>query len=173
MKNRKTLKYLLITLTVIFCFTSVTGAIANNDSSKVKDIVSKDNTTSSYFKKGVYLNYALDDKNLSKDFFYIFYDEKSGHTDDGRVGMGLPFECKQINGGVQFSFGGVDPENEELLTIETVKNGIITGYFNEGEKLIFISVKNVNPDKFDAQKYLKKKSKILKKSKQTFCKNNI
>ena len=163
MKNKKNLKYLLITFTVvIFCFASVTGASANNDSSKVKETASKDNTlvTSPYFKKGVYLNYTLDNKNPSKDFFYIFYDEKSGRTDDGSIGIGLPFECEQIDSGVKFSFGGADPENEEFLSIETVKNGIITGYFDDGKKLIFIPLKKVNPDKFDAQKYIKKKFKL-------------
>ena len=59
-------------------------------------------------------------------------------------------------GVVKFSFGGADPENEELLTIEQMKNGSVTGYFKDKKKLIFIPVSNVNPDKFDAQKYLKK-----------------
>ena len=95
MKNRINLIYLLISLIVIFYLSPVTVAVANNDSKIIKDTVSADNKVvpSPYFKKGVYINYAIEDKQPSKDFFYVFYDEKSGHTDDGSVGMGLPFVC--------------------------------------------------------------------------------
>ena len=111
-----------------------------------------------YFKKGVYLNYSAVEKNPSKNYFYVFYDEVSGHTDDGSVGMGLPFACEQKKGVIKFSFGGVGPEGEDFLTIESAENGNVTGYFNDGKKLIFTPVPNVNPDDFDAEKYLNTKN---------------
>jgi len=145
--NRRTFIKLII---LFFTLVSITGY------SKASEDISPP-----YFTKGVYLNYDLNVKNPPKDYFYVFYDETSGHTDDGSVGMGLPFECRQKDGFVIFSFGGADPENEETLTIESFENGVITGYFNNHESLIFIPVPKVNPDKFDAQKYLKTKKLFL------------
>ena len=137
--------------------TNINANITDTSSNKSE---SKNNQVASapYFKKGVYLNYSAEEKNPSKDYFYVFYDEVSGHTDDGSVGMGLPFACEQKNGVIKFNFGGPDPDGQDFLKIESFENGNVTGHFNDGKKLIFTPVPNVNPDNFDAEKYLNTKN---------------
>ena len=140
---------------------------ANNKVLDSKEIRAKDNLilSSQYFKKGVYVVYATEDNKPSKYYFYIFHDEKSGYTEDGKYGIGLPFECEQMNGSIKFFFGGPDPESMDFLTIESAKASNITGYFKDKQKLIFVPLPDANPDDFDSQKYLKKHKKSLKKAK--------
>lgn len=109
--------------------------------------------TFDYFYKGVYKSYSLDEKNPQKIYFYIFYDENSGHTEESEKGIGLPFSCVQSNGYVKFKFGGAE-EPDETLKIKSVKNGIITGSFEDNLLRIFIPIPNANPDNFDAVEYI-------------------
>ena len=105
-----------------------------------------------YFTRGVYLNYEEDVENPSTDYYYVFLDETSGHTDGGV--SGVPFECEQKDGYVKFYMGGPDPESQMHLTIETVKNGSVSGHFEDGKKQVFVPVDDVDPDTFDAAVYL-------------------
>ena len=107
-----------------------------------------------YFTKGVYVNYAAEAKDPEKTYFYVFYDEAAGCTDDGTVGIGLPFSCKQSSGSVDFSFGGED-EDLMTLTVESAQNGTVIGHFDDGIKLVFEPVPDADPDNFDAENYLK------------------
>lgn len=166
MKNWKFIKQIPIVF-IILCLAFAAECNANNKVLDSKDINHEDNhvLSSQYFKKGVYVVYATEDKKPSKYYFYIFHDEKSGYTEDGKYGIGLPFECEQTNGTIKFFFGGPDPENMDILTIESAKDGNITGYFKDEKGLIFAPLPDANPDDFDSQKYLKKYKKSLKKAK--------
>lgn len=104
-----------------------------------------------YFTKGVYVNYA--DGVAARDYFYVFYDENAGYTEDGNTGMGLPFACKQSEGKIEFSFGGAD-ENWDVFTITSTANGIITGAFDDGVTQNFELLSNVDPDGFSAENYM-------------------
>lgn len=106
-----------------------------------------------YFIKGVYVNYAEEAENPPNDYYYIFDNEQAGHTDDGSVGIGVPFSCKQNDGNVEFSFGGEDG-TIEVLTIDSVDNKTVKGHFDDGLKLVFEPVTDVDPETFDAQNYL-------------------
>ena len=111
-------------------------------------------TVISYFHKGVYRSYLLNTEKSNSDDFYIFYDDKSGYTQDGEMGIGLPYSCAQINGYVKFRFGGVD-EPEEILTIQSAEDAKITGSFKDGLIHEFVLIPNANPDDFDAVEYTK------------------
>lgn len=100
-------------------------------------------TATAYFNKGVYKADSLDNKNPYKNYFYVFYDEVSGHTENSESGIGLPFSCVQKEGYVKFKFGGVE-EPEEIFKIKSRENGVITGYFKDNSLLIFTPVSNVS-----------------------------
>ena len=110
-----------------------------------------------YFHRGVYKSYSPDKNYLNKNYFYIFYDENSGHTEESEKGIGLAFSCVQKNGTVEFKFGGVK-EPEKIFKIKSVKNGVITGSFEDGLLLKFDFIPNTNPDNFDAVNYTKNKN---------------
>jgi hypothetical protein len=105
-----------------------------------------------YFHKGVYASYSANKK--SQNYFYIFYDENSGHTEGSERAIGLPFSCVQTNKSVKFRFGGIR-EPEEIFKIKSIKNEVVTGSFDNGEILIFTPIPNENPESFDAAKYTK------------------
>lgn len=160
MKKEKAIKLSLIVFTIIFCLVLIIKCDIDKAEAYTKSLVTQ---SSPYFKRGVYLVYPKEDKNSSKDFFYIFYDEKSGHNEDGSMmGMGLPFECEQTDGVIKFFFGGLDPESMDYLKIESIENSNVTGYFKDGKRLIFELLPDINPDKFDSEKYLKKQNRKFK-----------
>lgn len=103
-----------------------------------------------YFKKGVYVNYP--EGATVRDYFYVFYDEGAGYTEDANTGTGLPFACEQEDGKVSFSFGGEDGIND-VFTVTSTENGIITGSFEDGQELHFELKEDADPDNFDAMKY--------------------
>ena len=106
--------------------------------------------TNVYFHKGVYKSYSFNN-NQYKNYFYIFYDENSGHTEESEKGIGLPFSCVQKNGSVKFKFGGVE-EPEKILKIKSVKNKVITGSFEDGVLLIFVPISNGEQNNIDVIK---------------------
>ncbi|WP_029320446.1 hypothetical protein [Butyrivibrio sp. AE3004] len=95
-----------------------------------------------------------DVENDDKTYFYIFYDVDYGHTEDGVVGAGAPFDCEQTNDKVTFWFGGSE-EDEDELTITEVKDGVITGHYDDGLELVFEPLTDVDPVTFNAEKYVK------------------
>lgn len=130
----------LLTVAIFFVMTIfvMTGCseINSDNFDKPKSV------TAHYFQKGVYKSYYLDKKN-SYNYFYVFYDENSGHTEDSERGIGLPFSCVQSDGYVKFKFGGAE-EPDETLKIKSFKNGVITGSFEDDLMLIFIPIPNAN-----------------------------
>ncbi len=106
-----------------------------------------------HFTKGVYANYSLSSANSAKSYFYIFYDENSGYTADGRNGIGLPFSCAQQEDSIIFHFGGED-DYGMVLNISSDKDGVINGMFdNDGNELVFERINDVSADNFDAVAY--------------------
>ncbi len=110
-----------------------------------------------YFTKGVYVNYV--DGSVTRDYFYVFYDEGAGYTEDGNNGMGLPFCCTQENGKITFSFGGNDGI-EDVFTVESTEYGIIKGSFDDGKEMYFEPVLDADPEAFDAVAFVEKHGKI-------------
>ena len=108
-----------------------------------------DKTGAPYFKKGVYSSVAAEAENPSKDYFYVFYDEASGYTDDV-VGTGVPFACEQENGKITFHFGGDDEGMEDVFTVESSDGKKITGAFDDGLKLVLELEESADPDNFKA-----------------------
>nr|MCR5525756.1 hypothetical protein [Lachnospiraceae bacterium] len=107
-----------------------------------------------YFARGVYVYYAKDVEDPSKEEFYVFESENSGHTDNGVTGVGTPFDIIQNDGGtVEFHFGGAD-EEEDVFTVTSCKNGTVTGLFEDGNEVIFEPVFATDPGKFSAEEYL-------------------
>lgn len=138
-------------LTIIFTIIAVSLVFGW---SNIKNIGKTAHAESAYFNKGVYKADSSDNKNPYKNYFYVFYNETSGRTEESERGIGLPFSCVQKDGYVKFKFGGVD-ESEEIFKIKNVENSVVTGYFEDGSLLIFTPVINVNPENFDAVKYIK------------------
>lgn len=114
-------------------------------------------TSAPYFTKGVYVNYL--DGAVTRDYFYVFYDEGAGYTEDGNNGMGLPYCCTQEDGKVTFSFGG-DDGIEDVFTVESTEYGIIKGSFADGKTMYFEPVLDADPEAFDASEFVEKHGKI-------------
>jgi len=146
---RKVIKLLTIVAYVVILVSFVTGCL------NIKNVSFLKSKSTTYFHKGVYKSYSLDSKSSYKNYFYIFNNKNSGHTEEIERGIGLPFSCVQANGYVKFKFGGVDA-SDEIFKVKSAKNGIITGFFENGLILIFVPIANANPDNFDAVEYAKK-----------------
>ncbi len=115
---------------------------------------SQDEMKAPYFKKGVYSSFPTSEMASQHTYFYIFYDETSGYTEDGVSGIGLPFACEQTDGQVVFSMGGADEESKDILTVESVSDGWVTGTVQNGISITFAPVPDVDPDNFSAQNYI-------------------
>ena len=125
--------------------------VAFNPSSAASETASEE---SAYFTKGVYYNYAKDAENPPLTYFYVFYDENTGYTADGENnGIGLPFSLTQEEGAATFSFGG-EGESEEVLTVSSFENGIVTGTFDDGREVVFEPVSGLDPETFDAENFV-------------------
>ena len=108
-----------------------------------------------FFMKGVYCSYEQGAED--RDYFYVFYDEGAGYTEDGNNGIGLPFSCEQKDNKVIFSFGGEDEESRQELVVKSAENGIVTGEFDEdGIELVFELLSNADPDNFSSMEYMGK-----------------
>ncbi|SCY55751.1 hypothetical protein SAMN02910292_02077 [Lachnospiraceae bacterium XBB2008] len=104
------------------------------------------------FTKGVYVNYR--EGATTRDYYYVFYDEGAGYTEDGNNGIGVPFSCEQKGNKVVFSFGGEDEEAREEFVVKSVENGVIEGEFDsDGIVLYFEPLMDVDPQNFDAMAY--------------------
>ena len=145
----------IIVISLITCRTNT----KNSNPSKLKSV------KTSYFNKGVYKSYSPN-KNSNRFYFYIFYDENSGYTEDSEKGIGLPFSCIQTDSSVKFKFGGSE-EPEEIFKIKSVKNKMIEGSFEDNQPLIFAPIPNVNPDNFDAIEYKEFSIKGLQEARMT------
>ncbi len=160
MKNKTFKKIAAILSTTILAISTLTGC-AWQSSDAVASKITLDKVTAevptkteTIFKKGVYVNYSAQSTNASRDYFYIFYDEDSGYTQDGKNGIGLPFRCVQQGNSIIFHFGGED-DYGMILNIDSVKDGVINGTFdNDGNELVFEHITNVDPDGFDAMVYV-------------------
>ena len=119
-----------------------------------EEATTEENQGAPYFTKGVYVNYAKEAENPTRDYFYVFQNEGAGHTDDGTAGVGVPFSCTQEDGQITFSFGGADEEFQDVLDISSVEYGIIYGHFEDGLELVFEPVEGVDPDTFEAINYV-------------------
>lgn len=110
-----------------------------------------------YFEKGVYVNYA--EGATTRDYFYVFYDANAGYTEDANTGTGLPFACEQTDGQISFTFGG-EGEAEEVFTVTSTENGIITGSFEDGVVLHFELKEGEDPENFDSAQYASPGSEV-------------
>ena len=107
-----------------------------------------------YFTKGVYYNYAKEAEDPPKTYFYVFSDDTYGYTSDGEhEGIGVPFDIVQADDTVRFSFGGAE-ETEDVLTVSSFENGIVTGAFDDGRELVFEPVEGADPDTFSAENFV-------------------
>jgi len=150
---QKIIKLLTIIIFILMVNSLMTGCTNIKDKKFFK---SKPATT--YFHRGVYKSYTPD-KNSNRIYFYVFYDKNSGHTEDIKMGIGLPFSCIQKDGYVKFKFGG-SKEPEEKFKIKSAKNKVITGYFKDKQLLKFILIPDANPDKFDTVSALQEPRRV-------------
>ena len=148
---QKIIKLLALIIPVVMVISLITGYIIIKDKSFLK----KESAVTTYFHKGVYKTYSSNQKNPYKNYFYIFYDENSGYTEESELGIGLPFSCVQTDGLVKFRFGGVD-EPEEIFKIKSMENSVITGSFMNEQDFTFVLILDANSDNFDAIEYMKK-----------------
>ena len=106
-----------------------------------------------YFQKGVvYVNYAKEAQAPDRNYFYVFEDATYGYTDDAKAGVGVPFSCEQTEGSVKFSFGGAD-SIEDVLTVSSVEDGVVTGAFEDGLELVFEPIDDAVAEGFSAENY--------------------
>ncbi len=147
---KKIINLLTMIIPAVVLISLITGCTDIKDSNSVKP----ESATTAYFHKGVYKSYSPASKNTSQYYFYIFYDENSGYTEDSELGIGLPFSCIQTVDSIKFKFGGAE-EPEEVFKIKSIKKNVVTGSFKNDELLIFVPVPKANPDKFDALEYIK------------------
>ncbi len=122
-----------------------------------------------HFTKGVYANYSLTSANSAKSYFYIFHDENSGYTADGRNGIGLPFTCAQQEDSIIFHFGGED-DYGMVLNISSEEDNVINGMFdNNGNELVFERISDVNVDNFDAVAYANNHDEVTYSDPNGWC----
>lgn len=148
------MKKIIKLLILIIPFVAVVGLMTGCSNIKQDGLLQQKPEATAYFHKGVYKSYSPD-KDSNQFYFYIFYDETSGYTEDSERGIGLPFSCVQTVDNVKFKFGGSE-EPEEIFKIKSAQKNLITGSFNNGKLLIFDFVPDANPDNFDAVEYMKK-----------------
>jgi hypothetical protein len=110
-----------------------------------------------FFTEGVYVNYA--EGAVTRDYFYVFYDEGAGYTEDGNNGTGLPFCCTQENGQIAFSYGG-NGESSDVFTVESIENGVMKGHFKDTVTMYFEPVFDADPDNFDAVAFVDKSGRV-------------
>ncbi len=175
MKKNSLTKTIALLGTTVFMMSALAGcgkaatevtAAENTEAPKAteaviaEEAVAKTDSVASapYFTKGVYLNYA--EGATTRDYFYVFYDEGAGYTEDGTSGTGLPFCCDQEDGKITFSFGGYDSVTE-VFEVTSTENGVVTGSFDDGRVLIFEPVADVDPDTFNAQNYVRPASEAI------------
>ena len=113
--------------------------------------------TESFFTKGVYVNYA--EGAVTRDYFYVFYNEIAGYTEDGNNGMGVPFCCEQEAGKVVFTFGG-EGEEPQVFTVESVEYGVMKGHFDDGITLYFEPVFDADHENFDAVAFVDQHGRV-------------
>ena len=130
------------------------GAFLVGCAGKESVTTTENDTSEPYFTKGVYVNYVADAEDPPLTYFYVFYDEASGYTEDGINGIGLPFACEQRDGTVVFHMGGAGEEEKELLTVDSFENGTVIGHMENGIKLAFVPEEGADPDNFNAQNYV-------------------
>ena len=109
-----------------------------------------------YFTKGVYFNYSKEAEDAPKTYFYVFYDDSTGYTEDGENSdIGCPFSLKQADGKASFSFGGEDEDLQEFI-ITGAEDGMVYGYFEDvpERELVFEPVADADPEGFSAENYL-------------------
>ena len=124
-----------------------------SESEQAEDTASTE-VAAPFFAKGVYANYAAEAENPPKDYFYVFYDEQTGYTEDGNNGIGLPFSCVQEGNTVTFTFGG-EGEEESVLTVSSVENGMIKGIFDDTDiEMVFEPLADADADNFNSQNYV-------------------
>jgi len=131
------------------------AAETTEDAAKQKERASEEsNLKAPYFTKGVYSSFPASEADAEHTYFYVFYDEGAGYTEDGMSGIGLPFACEQSDESIVFHMGGADEESKEIFTIESVENGVITGSMQNGNRISFAPEPSADPDNFDAQKFI-------------------
>ncbi|MCR5474845.1 MAG: hypothetical protein K6F28_06535 [Lachnospiraceae bacterium] len=153
MSRRKILTRVMTVAAIAVLATVMTGCI----SVTITPRQSEQALAAPYFEKGVYCNYSAEANDPPKTYFYVFNTEEYGHTDDGEnEGMGLPFDVRQADGEVRFTFGSVD-EDEDVLVITKAENGKVYGYFKDlpDRPLVFEKVPGLDADTFDAVNYLR------------------
>ncbi len=108
-----------------------------------------------YLVKGVYASYSAELDNPPMDYFYIFYDENSGRTEDGNNGIGLPFTCEQEDGKITFTMGG-EGETADVFIVEAVEGNEIKGYYEDipERKMAFLHMTDEDPDTFSGENYV-------------------
>ena len=148
------MKKIIKSLAVIIPFVVLIGFVTGCTNIKQGSLLKQKAETTAYFHKGVYKSYSSD-KDSNQFYFYVFYDENSGYTEDSKMGIGLPFSCVQTVDNVKFKFGGSE-EPEEVFKIKSAQKNLVTGSFENDKLLIFVPVTDANPDNFDAVKYMKK-----------------
>lgn len=146
---KKIIKFLTIVISLIMLIGLSTGCI-NIKQDNLQKYKAK---TWVPFHKGVYKSYSPEE-NAATFYFYVFYDENSGHTEDSEKGIGLPFSCVQTADNVKFKFGSSE-EPEDIFYIKSVKKDLITGSFKNGKLLIFVPLSDAKSDNFDAVEYMK------------------
>ena len=108
-----------------------------------------------FFTKGVYACYEAGTKDPEKTFFYIFEGDGTGHSEDGENITGNYFDYEILeDGNVKFTFGGQETV-EDLLTVKSVYNGVVTGSFENTIDLVFEPIRGEAADTFDAVNYVR------------------
>ena len=112
-----------------------------------------------FFTKGVYVVYP--EGAVARDYFYVFYDEGAGYTEDGNDGSGMPFCCTQEKDKISFSYGG-NGESSDVFVVESIENGVMKGFFKEKDTvtMYFEPVFDADPDNFDAVALVNKNGRV-------------
>ena len=145
---------------------AVAGASRNESSADASEAITLTDTDSNesindvkvsapFFTKGVYVNYASEAENPTKDYFYVFSDDSYGYTEDGSNGTSVPFDCEQKDDTVTFYFGSTTSNSfTSVFHVKSTDNGVIVGEFDDdGIELVFEPVSDADPDSFSAMNY--------------------
>ncbi len=100
--------------------------------------------TGAFFTKGVYEAY----KDGELAWYYYFYDEESGRTENASEGTGLGFACEQKEDEIIFHMGSVD-DTTVMKMIRDDENHISGSYADGSGSYDFWRIENADPDTFD------------------------
>ena len=154
MKGRKSTMKKRIIFAVIA--SAMIAATAMTTLAYADDTTAAVSESTAVFTKGVWAAYADDDGDDKYDdlnTYYIFEDEKTGHTSSPDHGTGLPFSVEQKGKTALFHFASADDNTNAKIKALDGNDFMVTFTYESGDKKTykFVFLVGADPDTFSGE----------------------